>query len=823
MSSITDPKQPQAAAPGITPGPEPKEPPSQATGTVAKRVSRVASSPTLRISGKAKAMAAEGIDVIDLSVGEPDFPTPESIKEAGKRAIDNNITKYTANPGIPELRQAIASRLKEELHVDYAMEEILVSSGAKNSLFNLVTALLNKGEEVIIPAPYWVSYPAQVALTEATPVIVPTKEENGFCLTPDELRSAITFKTKAMFLNSPSNPTGAAYRREELAAIAEVAASEGIFIIADEIYEKLVYDGFRFTSVAAVSEKVKQRTILINGVSKAYSMTGWRLGYAAGPKDIIAAMSKVQSHNTSNACSISQMAALEAIRGPQQEISRMVAEFQKRRNYMLQKVRSIPGVSCVEPQGAFYLFPNMSSCYEKEFDGMQIRNSYGLAYYLLKTARVAVVPGDAFGADDHIRLSYSTSMERIEEAMERIIDAMSNLEVSKKVARIQLNNTKTKVAGYVETDSELSLGLRNALVAETEAHLGHDNYYEWNANIAGMVIQLRTNSPHLNDFWMENWYPSQLEADIEPHGILYGVKAIPGREPRSFYNSESRTGVLVNSAFYGQLRSLALGMVTDIGERLFDLHGINGACLDVGGAGIVLIGPPGTGRKGLFARLAGHDKIRIHSNDYFFVRYIGPDAFADISERKFYIKTKIVDHNPDWVRFVDKSKCENVVTRREECTHTGCDRMDRCRLDRGSIHCFAASSQSRAMLDPYWIGGTGKYVKRTNIKYVFILQSDPLAADFERASAEDAIRFFDEGRVETPLGPGPMLSSHRNQPFFNPHLLVTSADRIELQKRQFGKLFSTAECYLVNTDRASKSEIGRQILGIVGSGLGTLL
>jgi aspartate/methionine/tyrosine aminotransferase len=822
MSSITDPKKPPVT-PGLTPGPESKEPPRQATGTVAERVSRVASSPTLRISGKAKAMAAEGIDVIDLSVGEPDFPTPMSIKEAGKRAIDNNITYYTDNAGIPELRRAIADRLREDLHVSYTAEEILVSPGAKNSLFNLMTALLNRGEEIIIPAPYWVSYPAQAALCEATPVIVPTKEENGFCLTPDELRSAITFKTKAMILNSPSNPTGSAYRREELAAIAEVAAAEGIYIIADEIYEKLVYDGFRFTSVAAVSEKVKQRTILINGVSKAYSMTGWRIGYAAGPKDIIAAMSKAQSHNTSNACSIAQMAALEAVQGPQQEISRMVAEFQKRRNYMLQKIRSIPDVSCLEPQGAFYLFPNMSSYYEKEYEGMQIRNSYGLAYYLLKTARVAVVPGDAFGADDYIRLSYSTSMERIEEAMERIIKAMSKLEVAKKIARVQLNNTKTKVANYVETDSDLSLGLRNALVAETEVHLGHEGYYEWNANIAGMVIQLRTNSPHLSDFWMENWYPSQLEADIEPHGILYGIKAIPGREPRAFYNSESRTGVLVNSAFYGQLRSLALGMVTDIGERLFDLHGVNGACLDVGGAGLVLIGPPGTGRKGLFARLAGHDKVRVHSNDYFFIRYIGRDAWADISERKFYLKTKIADSNPDWVPLLDKSKCENVVTRREDCSHISCERMDRCRLDRGSTHCFAASGQSRAMLDPYWIGGTARYAKRTNVRYVFLLQNDPLAGEFERVKPDEAIKFLEAGRVQAPLGPGPLLSTHRNQPFFNPHLLVTTNERVELQKRQFGKLFNIAEVYLVNTARTSKTEIVRRILGILGTGLGKLL
>jgi aspartate/methionine/tyrosine aminotransferase len=414
----TSPQQPAEAG---------KEPARQATDTVAERVGRVATSPTFKISGKAKEMAAEGIDVIDLSVGEPDFPTPDNIKQAGKRAIDNNITKYTANPGIPELKRAIADTLKRDHRLEYDMNEIVVSSGAKQCLYNAAVALFNKGEEVIVPAPYWVSYPPMVTLADAVPVIVPTKEENGFLLTPDELRSALTSSTKAMILNNPSNPTGSAYTQEALQDIAEIAAEAGIYIIADEIYEKLVFDGYRFVSVASLSPKIKQRSIIINGVSKSYSMTGWRIGWAAGPADVIAAMSKVQSHSTSNACSVSQMAALEAYQGAQSEIAMMVSEFQKRRNYMLQKVRSIPNVSCIEPRGAFYLFPNMSSYYEKEHEGMQIQNSYGLADFLLKQARVAVVPGEAFGVDDCIRLSYASSMERIEEAMNRIIDALSRL------------------------------------------------------------------------------------------------------------------------------------------------------------------------------------------------------------------------------------------------------------------------------------------------------------------------------------------------------------------------------------------------------------
>jgi aspartate/methionine/tyrosine aminotransferase len=795
--------------------PVPPEPARQATGTVADRVSRVPTSPTLRINAKAKSMAAEGIDVIDLSVGEPDFATPEHIKDAARKAIDDNFTKYTANTGVPELRKAIAKRLRDDHDVSYEIEEIIVSPGAKSCLFNLCVSLINKGEEVIIPAPFWVSYPPQVLLAKGVPVIVPTREENGFRMTPDEFRAALSFNTKAVILNNPSNPTGAAYTREDLEEICEIAAEEGIFIIADEIYEKLVYDGFRFTSIASLGPRVKQRTILVNGVSKAYSMTGWRIGFAAGPRDVIAAMAKIQSHNTSNATSISQMAALEAFQGPQTDVTRMLAEFQKRRNYMLHRVRSIPGVSCIEPQGAFYLFPNVSAYYDKEYEGMQIRNSYGMAYFLLKVANVAVVPGDAFGADPFIRLSYSTSMEKIEKAMDRISDAMSKLQTARKIAQVRLNNTMTKVKGYVETEAEQSVELRNALVSEVEAHMGSDGYYEWNANIGGMVVQLRTNSPHLNDFWMENWYPSQLEADIEPHGILYGAKSIPGREPRAFYNSESRTGVLVNSAFYGQLRSLALGMVTDVGERLFDLHGVNGACLDVGGRGVVLIGGPGTGRKGLFAALGRHDRVRVHSNDYFFVRYVGGEAFADISERKFYVKTKIVDANPDLVVLLDKSKCENVVTRKEDCTHTSCERVDRCRLDRGSTHCFEASRASRAMLDPYWMGGPGKYKKRTSVKHVFLLRNDPLAPAMMKAEPTEALRVLEETRSDALTATGPMLSTHRDQPFSNPHLLVRSGERLELQKRYFGKMFQAAQCYLINPSTASRSEIEKRILDTI--------
>jgi aspartate/methionine/tyrosine aminotransferase len=465
---------------------------------VSERVSQIGASETLKISAKAKELAAQGLDVIDLSLGEPDFPTPANVKQAGKDAIDANFTKYTPNPGIPELRKAICEKLKRDNNVVYSPDQILVSSGAKNSLYNLMMAILDPGDEVIVPAPYWVSYPQQVLLAGAKPVIVDTNEEDDFRLTPKALESAISFATKALIINNPSNPTGTAYERRDLEAVCRLAAKEGLTIIADEIYEKLVYGGFRFTSVASLGEDIKAKTVLINGVSKSYSMTGWRLGYAAGPKDIISAMAKVQSHNTSNASSISQRAALEAIKGPQMDVMRMVSEFQARRNYCLRRLRTIPGVSCMEPKGAFYLFPNFSAYYDKEFEGMLIRNSFGLAFYLLKYANVALVPGAAFGKDSCIRLSYATSMKSIEKAMDRIVEAVGKLRTSRRTTRITLDNTMTHVKGKIPVETNVNMQMRELLVGEMQEHLSHDNYYEWNANIAGVVVQLRTNVKHLH-------------------------------------------------------------------------------------------------------------------------------------------------------------------------------------------------------------------------------------------------------------------------------------------------------------------------------------
>ncbi|MFC2088345.1 pyridoxal phosphate-dependent aminotransferase [Calditrichota bacterium] len=601
------------------------------------RIKNISESQTVKISAKAITMRKAGIDVINLSVGEPDFPTPQNVKDAAKKAIDNNYTKYTVNKGIIELRQAIAHKLKEENNLEYDVNNIIVSNGAKQSILMVMMSIVNKGDEVIIPAPYWVSYPEMVGLAEGRAVFIHASEDNGFKITAAQLKDNMSANTKALILCNPSNPTGAAYTREELQELVEVVESEDIYVIADEIYEKLIYDDYIFTSFASISEKVKQKTIVINGLSKAYSMTGWRLGYAAGPEDVIEGANKMQSHSTSNTSSISQYAGLEALTGPQYEISRMRSEFEKRRNFLLYKLESIPGISCQKPSGAFYVFPNVSSYFGKEYNGTFIRNSYGLAYYLLREAKVALVPGAAFGSDNHIRLSYATSMENLEKGMTRIIEALAKLKTPAKVKSVQLNNTITKIQNRVPIETLITLDNRDALVAEAEAQLKYDNYYEWNANINGIIIQLRTNNGHLYDFWIENWYPAQLETDLEPHGIIYAVEGAVGRAPYSFYSSETKTGILFNTDYYSSLRSLALGMVTDIGERSFNLHAIRAMTADYAGTGVALIGPKGTKKTEIYYKLLQNEEIAFQSNDLIFVKYGGGYAAADLPERKLFI------------------------------------------------------------------------------------------------------------------------------------------------------------------------------------------
>lgn len=396
--------------------------------TLAKRVSKLKPSPTLAIDAKAKAMIAQGIDVVNFGVGEPDFDTPDNVKEAAVRAINNGFTKYTAVGGIDELKEAIIKKLSDDNNLSYSKNQIIVSCGAKHSLYNIAQVLFDRGDEVIIPAPYWVSYPDQIILNDAKPVILNTKEENGFMLSAKELKKKITKKTKAIILNSPSNPTGSAYDKNIVEEIAEIAVKKKIFIISDEIYEKIIYDGFKHVSIASLNEKIKNLTILVNGLSKSHSMTGWRIGYAAGPDDIISAMNKVQSQSTSNPTSISQKAAVEALKGPQDFTAKMLDEFDKRRRYIVERLNKIKGVTCAMPKGAFYAFPNVSNLYGKRCNGKKIKGSSDLANYFLDKAQAAVVAGDAFGADDYIRFSYATSMDNIKKGIDRIEGAINSLD-----------------------------------------------------------------------------------------------------------------------------------------------------------------------------------------------------------------------------------------------------------------------------------------------------------------------------------------------------------------------------------------------------------
>ncbi len=392
-----------------------------------ERVNKIHISPTMQIAAKAKKMRDEGIDVIDLSVGEPDFPTPHNIKEAAKKAIDENQTRYTINAGTIELRKAIAQKLKRDNHLDYHLNEIIVSNGAKQCVYNSVLATVNDGDEVIIPAPYWVSYPDMVRMANGKAIFIETKESNGFKLKAEQLESAITAKTKVIILCNPSNPTGSAYTKNELEVLAEVMNGKNIFIISDEIYEKLTYGDFKFVSFASLSNEMKKRTIVVNGVSKTYSMTGWRIGYAAGPGNIIEAMNKIQSHSTSNASSVSQAAAIEALAGPQYVISEMLEEFKQRQDYFHKELTSLNGITCYKAEGAFFLFPNVSHYFGKSTGVFKIKHSFDFAMHILYEAHIAAVPGSAFGAEGYMRFAYATSMENLKEAILRLKKVLSKL------------------------------------------------------------------------------------------------------------------------------------------------------------------------------------------------------------------------------------------------------------------------------------------------------------------------------------------------------------------------------------------------------------
>ena len=385
-------------------------------------------SPTLAVTMKAKALQKEGRDIIGFGAGEPDFDTPDNIKAAAIRAIQEGFTKYTPVGGIDELKDAVIEKLRKDNGLAYKRSQIVVSTGAKHTLFNMAQVLFGQGDEVIIPAPYWVSYPDIVLLADATPVIVDGGESEGFKITPAKLKKAITAKTKAIILNSPSNPTGAAYTLDELKGLAEVLKGTEIIVISDDIYEKVVYDDFRFSNMANVGEEMKEKTIVVNGLSKSHAMTGWRMGYAAGPDNVIAAMTEIQSQSTSNATSIVQKAAIEALLGDQSFIPKMVAEFKKRRDVIVGALNDIPGIACAMPPGAFYVFPRVSALYGRKYQGKPIATSNDFSEFLLEAANVAVVPGGAFGNDDYIRLSYATSMGLIVEGVKRIAGAVAKLD-----------------------------------------------------------------------------------------------------------------------------------------------------------------------------------------------------------------------------------------------------------------------------------------------------------------------------------------------------------------------------------------------------------
>ncbi len=395
---------------------------------ISERARIVCPSPTLAITARAKALKAQGVDIISFGAGEPDFDTPENIKAAAIGAIEGGFTKYTPSSGTDDLKAAIVAKLAQNNLLEYQKSQIIVSNGAKHSIYNAVLALVNPGDEVIIPAPYWVSYPEIVKLAGGEPVYVDADESTGFVARSEDIAKAITLRTKLLIINSPCNPTGGVYQREDLQAIADLAVKHGFYVISDEIYEKIIYDGREHVSIAALGDKIKNLTITVNGLSKSYSMTGWRIGYAAAAQEIVSAMTRIQDHSTSNPVSFAQKGAVEALSGSQDAVNEMLTEFDKRRKVITAKCNAISGITCEVPGGTFYVFPNVSGLFGREWNGKTISNADQLAEYLLEEAMVAVVPGTGFGAPNNIRLSYATSMQAIESGLDRILEAATKLE-----------------------------------------------------------------------------------------------------------------------------------------------------------------------------------------------------------------------------------------------------------------------------------------------------------------------------------------------------------------------------------------------------------
>ncbi|OQX79674.1 MAG: aspartate aminotransferase [Candidatus Omnitrophica bacterium 4484_70.1] len=387
---------------------------------ISRKISAISPSSTLAITARVKQMKQQGIDVVNLGAGEPDFDTPYYIKEEAKKAIDEGFTKYTPVSGIKELKEAIGKKFKKDNNLDYSCEEILISCGAKHAIFNAILTLCNEGDEVILPSPYWVSYREMIKIAGAKPVIIKTTYEDDFKISPQQLQEAITPKTKLLILNTPSNPTGMVYTKDELLSLSNILVEKGIFCLSDEVYEKIIYDGEKHVSIASLGSKIKELTIVVNGVSKSYSMTGWRIGYAGGPKKIIQAMSNLQSHSTSNPTSISQKAALAALEGCQKAVEGMVKDFRERRDYIVERINSLRKLFCVKPKGAFYVFANISALLGRRFKDKVINDGLNFSQFLLEEAKAAVIPGNSFGDSSYIRISYATSLENLRKGMERI-------------------------------------------------------------------------------------------------------------------------------------------------------------------------------------------------------------------------------------------------------------------------------------------------------------------------------------------------------------------------------------------------------------------
>ncbi|MBV6519563.1 MAG: aspartate aminotransferase [Candidatus Brocadia sp.] len=387
--------------------------------TLSRIAREVKTSATLAITAKAKQLAAKGVDVIGFGAGEPDFDVPENVKNAAIKAIKDGYNKYTPTAGAPDLKEAICEKLLKDNQLKYTPSQILVSAGAKQAILNIVLVLCDSGDEAIIPSPYWVSYSEMVIMTGAKPVFLNTTDREHFKITKETLAKVITPRTKMLFMNSPNNPTGMVYTEKELREIVCFAVEKGIYVISDEIYEKILYDGVKHISPATLGDECYKKVITVNGFSKVYSMTGWRLGYAAGPEEIIKAATNIQDHTTSGANSITQKAGVEALKGNQDPVIFMIKEFDKRRRYIVERLNKIKGVSCLLPQGAFYVFPRVSDLYKRKIAGQSVANSFDLVNLLLEKAFVAFVPGAPFGADDYIRISYATSMANIEKGIDR--------------------------------------------------------------------------------------------------------------------------------------------------------------------------------------------------------------------------------------------------------------------------------------------------------------------------------------------------------------------------------------------------------------------